>query len=99
MASPGKTPGLVSLFARGRQAVQRVGAAEIHRILAVTDALGVHREAVSIPLAARGMGSVRVTPARRLEIVVPAGTGFEAWLAGLPGTIQGLDLSAVQRAG
>lgn len=79
--------------------MQRVGAGEIGRILSVTDAAGVHREAVSIPLAARGAGSVRVTPARRLEIVAPADADFEQWLAGLPAALGALDLSAVQRAG
>jgi len=79
--------------------MQRVGGSEIRRILSVTDAAGVHREAVSIPLTARGTGSVRVTPAGRLEIVAPADTDFDLWLAALPGAIGGLDLSAVQRAG
>ena len=79
--------------------MQRIGAEEIRRILAVTDALGVHREAVSIPLLRQGDGSQRVTPAQRLEIVAPAAGDFEAWLAGLAAAIQGLDLAAVQRVG
>lgn len=79
--------------------MQTVGGAEIRRILAVTDALGVHREAVSIPLRPQGEGGLRVTPARRLEIIVPSEGDFEAWLGGLPAAIQALDLSGVQRAG
>ena len=79
--------------------MQRIGADEIRRILAVTDALGVHREAVSIPLLPKAEGSLRVTPVRRLEIVAPASGDFETWLAGLPAAIQALDLSMVQRAG
>jgi len=79
--------------------MQRIGAGEIRRILAVTDALGVHREAVSIPLLPKAEGSLRVTPVRRLEIVAPAIGDFETWLAGLPAAIQALDLSKVQRAG
>jgi len=79
--------------------MQRIGADEIRRILAVTDALGVHREAVSIPLLPKAEGSLRVTPVRRLEIVAPAAGDFETWLAGLPAAIQALDLSKVQRAG
>ena len=77
--------------------MQRIGADGIRRILAVTDALGVHREAVSIPLLPQAEGRLRVTPAQRLEIVAPATGDFENWLAGLPAAIQALDLSAVQR--
>ena len=42
-----------------------LGPQEMRRILAATDALGIHRESVSIPLMPRGEGSVRVSTAGR----------------------------------
>jgi hypothetical protein len=78
--------------------LEQLTADHVRRILAVTDALGIHREAVSIPLRPRGEGSVRVTPARRIEIVVPADGEFAAWLTALSARVAALDLAGVQRA-
>jgi hypothetical protein len=60
---------------------------EIERIFAVTDPLGIHREAVVIPLAMRSPGGVRRLPGGRIEIVVDAVADFEQWVAGLPARI------------
>lgn len=60
------------------------GQAEILRILAVTDAFGIHRESVRIPLYTQGAGRVRpVQGGRVIEIVAPD-ADFETWLARLP---------------
>lgn len=64
-----------------------VGMAEINRIFAVTDALGVHREALVIPLGT-GKGRVRRLPNGKLEITVDAETPLEEWLEALPGLIR-----------
>jgi hypothetical protein len=64
-----------------------VGMNEINRIFAVTDALGIHRESLVIPLGT-GKGRVRRTPAGKIEIVVDAETPFEQWLQGLPEMIR-----------
>jgi hypothetical protein len=72
------------------------GQTEILRILAVTDALGLHREAVVIPLWTRGAGGFRMR-GPRLEITAPE-SGFESWLASLPGALRAADLSAVRKA-
>lgn len=72
------------------------GQAEILRILAVTDALGYHREAIVIPLWTRGEGGLRVR-GQKLEITAPE-KDFEAWLARLPEILKAADLSAVRRA-
>jgi hypothetical protein len=64
-----------------------VGMAEINRIFAVTDALGVHREALVIPLGT-GKGRVRKLPNGKLEITVDAETPLEEWLEALPGLIR-----------
>ena len=60
--------------------LQEVTAAEIGRILEVTDALGIHREQVVIPLMPRHPGRLRRTPAGKLEIVwTPRPTSRPGW--------------------
>ena len=66
---------------------QAVTLAEIHRILEITDRLGIHRESVVIPLGRRAPGSVRRMPGGKVQIVVDAGD-FEAWLPGLEAEIR-----------
>jgi hypothetical protein len=74
-----------------------VGPPEIMRILAVTDSLGFHREAMKIPLWTKGKGEILVK-GQRLEISAPAEGDFETWLAALPALLASMDLSAVRRA-
>ncbi len=56
---------------------------EIERIFAVTDPMGISREALAIPLMPRPAGRVRRLPSGKIEIVVEAGD-FEGFLARLP---------------
>lgn len=79
-------------------AVDSVGPPEIMRILAVTDALGFHREAVAVPLWTKGKGEIRIVRNAKLEITAPAEGDFEAWLAALPAVLSSMDLSAVRRS-
>lgn len=60
---------------------------EIERIFAVTDPLGISREALVIPLLPREPGRVRRMPNGKIEIVVDSGD-FDAFLAGLEGEIR-----------
>lgn len=76
--------------------MESFGPADIRRILAVTDALSIHRMSVRIPLAPAGGGAVRLV-GDRLEIVPPAVGDFEEWLARLPEEIAELDLTRVNR--
>ena len=64
-----------------------VGMAEINKIFAVTDALGVHREALVIPRGT-GTGRVRKLPSGKLEIVVDRETPIDEWIEGLPALIK-----------
>lgn len=73
------------------------GPAEIHRILSVTDSLGLHRESVRIPLWNEGAGAARVVGSK-LEIVAPGEGDFEMWFSELPKRLRELDLSRVRRA-
>lgn len=64
-----------------------VGMAEINKIFAVTDAMGVHRESLVIPLGT-GPGRVRRLPSGKLEIIVDRDVPIDAWLEGLPALIR-----------
>jgi hypothetical protein len=60
---------------------------EIDAIFAVTDALGLHRESLVIPLGPATPGRVRRLPNGKLEIVVDAVRPLNEWLAELPSLI------------
>lgn len=69
-------------------ALQAVTLREIQAIFAVTDALGVSREALVIPLGPGRPGRVRRLPSGKLEIVVDAERPLEEWLTELPALIR-----------
>ncbi len=60
---------------------------EIDAIFAVTDALGIHRERLVIPLGPATPGRVRKLPSGKLEIVVEARRSLQEWLSDLPALI------------
>jgi hypothetical protein len=57
---------------------------EIDAIFEVTDALGVHREMLVIPLGPASPGRVRKMPSGKLEIVVDAERPIAEWVKELP---------------
>ncbi|MBI3355384.1 MAG: hypothetical protein HY038_01175 [Nitrospirae bacterium] len=61
---------------------------EISKILEVTDALGLNREWVEIPLSPENPGLVRRLSNGKLEIIVDAEQPFDQWLTVLPTQIQ-----------
>ena len=63
---------------------------EIQRIFEVTDALGIHREMLVIPLGPRHPGRVRRMPNGKIEIVVEKDGDFEEWVGGLTPQLQAL---------
>lgn len=63
--------------------LKSIGLAEIERIFAITDALGISREALVIPLRAEHPGRVRKLGPGKLEIVVDRDAGFDQWLSRL----------------
>jgi hypothetical protein len=81
---------LANLPERGCTGVKAIGIKEIEKIFAVTEALGLSREAVVIPLRTATPGTLRILSSRKLEIVVDGGLGFEQWLSGLEGEIRRL---------
>ena len=68
--------------------LQSVTLKEIQEIFSVTDAMGISREALVIPLSPGRRGGVRRLPSGKLEIVVPAETPLPEWLQTLPTLIQ-----------
>lgn len=67
--------------------LQVVTMKEIDAIFAVTDALGIHREMLVIPLGPASPGRVRRLPGGKLEITVEASRPIEDWLEELPALI------------
>jgi hypothetical protein len=63
---------------------------EIERIFAVTDALGISREALVIPLRTEHPGRVSTMKDGKLEIVVERDGGFDEFIAALPERIRAL---------
>ncbi len=61
---------------------------EIEAIFAVTDPMGISREALVIPLLPRHPGRVRRMPNGKIEIVVDAEADFAAFVAGLGSEIR-----------
>jgi hypothetical protein len=57
---------------------------EIDAIFVVTDALGISREALVIPLGPASPGRVRRLPSGKLEITVEAARPLDEWLTELP---------------
>ena len=64
-----------------------VGMKAIDAIFAVTDALGIHREMLVIPLGPATPGRVRRLPSGKFEITVEAERPLDDWLKDLPGLI------------
>jgi hypothetical protein len=60
---------------------------EIDAIFAVTDALGIHREMLVIPLGPGTPGRVRRLPNGKFEITVDAERPIDEWVKELPALI------------
>lgn len=63
---------------------------EIERILAITDALGISREAIVIPLRTESPGRIQMLSNGKLEIVAERDADFEQWVTGLESRIRAL---------
>jgi hypothetical protein len=50
------------------------------RILELTDALGAHRDIVTVPLTTKGEGSIALLPDGKLNIACPDNAVFDEWL-------------------
>ncbi len=68
--------------------LKAVGLKEIDRIFEITDALGISREALVIPLRPEHPGRVRRIGGGKLEIVVDRDADFDQWLSLLEAEIR-----------
>ncbi len=68
---------------------------QIIKILELTDAFNIHREAVTIPLSAEKGGSITLLPDGKLRIVCPEHTPFDQWLNQLRGQLEKMDLTRI----
>jgi hypothetical protein len=66
-----------------------IGPRDIARILEVTDALGLHREAVRVPLDTAGAGAVAIEQGK-LVVTAPADGTLDAFVAELADRVRAL---------
>jgi hypothetical protein len=71
-------------------ALKAVTLKEIERIFSITDAMGISREALVIPLRTESPGRLRLIKDGILEIVVDRDHDFEDWLTALEPAIRQL---------
>jgi hypothetical protein len=62
----------------------------MRRVFAITDDMGLSREAVTVPLAMAGEGKVGRTRTGRYEIALPDADDLGPFLAALPGRLREL---------
>ncbi len=74
----------------GSRLLKAVTLKEIERILTITDALGISREALVIPLRTEHPGRLRLLGGGKLEIVVERDDDFDQWLTSLEPEIRSL---------
>jgi hypothetical protein len=67
----------------GSELLKAITLKEIERIFEITDALGISREALVIPLRTDSPGRVRPIAGAKVEIVVDRDADFNQWLNGL----------------
>jgi len=60
-----------------------IGMHDMGLIFQVTDAMGIDRESISVPLGKEDPGAVKRLPTGEVEIVVPKSLLLEDWLATL----------------
>ena len=79
------------------QGMQLLSSADLDRILSVTDALELHRDWIVVPIDASPEGRETQQPDGKLILHAPDRAGFEAWLRGLRGRLEGLELGRIPR--
>ena len=67
-----------------------IGMEDMGLIFEVTDAMGIDRESISVPLGKEDPGAVRLLPGGEVEIVVPESASAEEWAARLREELENL---------
>ncbi len=71
-----------------------IGMEDMFAIFEVTDALGIDREQVSVPLGKEDPGAVRLLDTGEVEIVAPASVPIQNWADTLRAELVSLGLQA-----
>jgi len=79
------------------QGMEILTSEDVARITAVTDSLGLHRDWVVVPIDTIAEGLEFQQPDGKIVLHAPGKDRFEAWLLGLRGRLQGLNLGMVPR--
>lgn len=75
-----------------------LSAENVEKVYRLTDALLLNRDWVVVPLRGSDRGLEMLLPDGKVLIRPPDGPGFDAWLAGLQGRLESLDLDRALRA-
>ncbi len=67
-----------------------IGMKDMGLIFEVTDAMGIDRESISVPLEKEDPGAVRRLPNGEIEIVVPVSVPEDEWVAMLRAELEKL---------
>ena len=67
-----------------------IGMQDMGLIFQVTDAMGIDRESISVPLGKEDPGAVRKLPTGEVEIVVPESVPLKDWLVTLQAGLEEL---------
>ena len=67
-----------------------IGMADMDAIFEVTDPLGIHREAINVPLRRKDPGEVRATAGGQIQIVVPESVEIGEWIPRLRAELEKL---------
>ena len=73
-----------------------IGMHDMGVIFEVTDAFGIDRESISVPLEKEDPGAVQGLPGGEVEIVVPASMPIEMWAATLQAELERLGFERVE---
>lgn len=73
-----------------------LGMEEMNLIFDVTDALGIDRESIIVPLEMEDPGGVKRSPNGELEVVAPASVPMEEWLPTLKRDLEELGFHEIE---
>ena len=79
------------------QGMQLLSSEDLDRILSVTDALDLHRDWIVVPIDTLPEGHETQQPDGKIILHAAARPGFEAWLRGLRGRLEGMELGRIPR--
>ena len=69
---------------------------DMRLVFQVTDALGIDRERVSVPLEKQDPGQVQRLPSGEVQITIPLTAPLEAWLPTLRARLEALGFQEVE---